>query len=342
MKILLCFGTRPEWIKVKPVADALKEAGIPFHTLKVKQHTTLLEDVDADWVMDIPTPTNNEVRRLDLLVSSIGYVPQEAFNTSTHILVQGDTATALVCAMAGFHRSIPVIHLEAGLRTYDAENPYPEEIYRQMISRVASLHLCATTGNRTNIEKERVHGRIEVVGNTVLDNLNSLKANTELGEEVLVTLHRRENHEIMDRWFVQISKLALANPHLKFTIPLHPNPSVQKHRDKLVGVNVVEPLGYPEFLARLAKSFMVISDSGGIQEECAFLGKRVLVCRTETERPESLGKTSWLVQGPESLPDRYNSIKDTEVKPSFVFGDGLSSRRIATILKEMMDKPCQK
>ena len=144
---------------------------------------------------------------------------------------------------------------------------------------------------------EKCGGKIYVVGNTVLDNLVGI--DTSYGNEVLVTMHRRENHNIMDKWFSELNCIAGKHKELKFTIPLHPNPNVTKHKNLLSNFNVVDPLPYNEMVNKIAKCKMLISDSGGIQEESSFLNKRVIVCRKHTERQESVGKHSNMCPSPE-------------------------------------------
>lgn len=327
----MCYGTRPEYIKIAPLMSefALKE--ISFRTLCIRQHTSLLDGLkESDYTVNVSEATN----RLDGILAAGKDIQEEAFSCISHVLVQGDTATAFTCAMAAFHRHIPVIHLEAGLRTYDRENPYPEEIYRQLISRIASIHLCPTEQNKQNLINEKVFGHIHVVGNTVLDKLVKTRDKVSYGSEVLVTLHRRENHENMAEWFSAINEEAKRYPELIFTLPIHPNPNVQKHKNLLTHVNVIEPLPYEQFIERLSTCLFAISDSGGIQEETSFLGKKVIVCRTITERPETLNSTSFLCTNPEDL---HKLVASAAVKPfvskSDVYGAGNSGAIISELLK---------
>lgn len=330
MNILVCYGTRPELIKINPLTAEFKRQGISFKVLCVKQHTSLIKDAQgADYSVDVPEAKN----RLDGLLATPATIPNEVFNSITHVLVQGDTATALVCALAAFHRNIPVIHLEAGLRTYDSQNPYPEETYRQMISRLASVHLCPTSANAQNLANEGISNGIFVVGNTVLDNLVGIRNKVSVNNEVLVTLHRRENHPIMDQWFLEINKLALSYPNLLFTLPIHPNPNVQKHRGLLTNINVIEPLQYDSFIDRVARCALVISDSGGIQEETSFLGKYVIVCRQRTERPESVGLSSFICPTPDSLGELFSDlITQPPPEQANLYGNGHASEAISYCL----------
>lgn len=331
MNILVCYGTRPELIKINPLIKEFRRQNIEFKLLCVKQHTSLIMDAkEADYTVDVPEATN----RLDGLLAVPMAIPKEVFEGITHVLVQGDTATALVCSLAAFHRNIKVIHLEAGLRTYDTQNPYPEETYRQIISRVASIHLCPTEENAMNLKREGIVDGVFVVGNTGLDNIIELREKTEINNEVLVTLHRRENHSIMDQWFTEINKIALSHPEYIFILPIHPNPNVQKHRHLLNKVKVVEPLPYDQFIDRVSRCALIISDSGGIQEEASFLGKNVIVCRQITERPESVGISSFLCRSPEELIDMFSKIITNPMpEKSNLYGNGNASNLIVAKLK---------
>jgi len=326
--ILICYGTRPEHIKISPL---LKEMGgvIPYKTLFTGQHTDLVKNINFDHTITIKDDKN----RLDSVVQSCLNLDNSIFEGITHILVQGDTVSAYSLALTAFHRGIKVIHLEAGLRTYDFKNPYPEEAYRQMISRISDINLCPTELNLDNLQEEGVFGESVLVGNTVLDNLVGIK--TKYNDKVLVTMHRRENHINMSNWFESINQLAKDNPELKFEIPLHPNPNVKKHKDLLTHVNVVSPFDYDTMIKEISECRFLISDSGGIQEESSFLNKKVIVCRKITERPESVGKHSFMCGEPKDLKGVFYSLKDDyKVDLECPYGDGKSSKRIVNYLKE--------
>jgi len=274
--------------------------------------------------------------RLDSIISSIGTIGQEVFEGVKHILVQGDTHSALALALAAFHRQIPVIHLEAGLRTYDLLNPYPEEATRQLISRIASIHLCPTQLNKRNLEKERIQGPIHVCGNTGLDPLLPLRDQSFYSNDVYVTLHRRENLNLIPEWFKALEVTALENPHLNMIYPIHPNPSIKRHSHLFKKVRVVDPISPPEFKSKLASSRFLISDSGGIQEESAFLGKRCVILRQTTERPEVLDLGSILCPRPQSLSEIVRTVNSSYAVPkSDIFGDGKASIKIKAILKNL-------
>ena len=215
------------------------------------------------------------------------------FKGIDRVLVQGDTTTALAIALSAFNHGIAVVHLEAGLRSFDMANPYPEEMNRVIISRIADTHLCPTLSNKRNLLDEGVkEDAIFVVGNTGLDNIDA--AGCEYGNKVLLTMHRRENLDDIPLWFAAFEELAALHPELEFMIPLHPNPLVQKHAHLLRLVKKCEPMTHAQTIGYLRACMMVISDSGGLQEECSFLKKKVVVCRKTTERPETLGSTSFL------------------------------------------------
>ena len=329
--ILLTYGTRPEYIKIKPLIAEFENEEIPFKILFTGQHKDIA-NFEYDFKLDMVDLSDN---RLDSVVANLMNIPSFVFDGVTHILVQGDTTSVVGLSLAALHRKIDVIHLEAGLRTYDYENPYPEENNRRIVSSIAKIHLCPTNLNADNLYKERVLGQIHVVGNTVLDNLIDYKEKCEYTNKVLVTMHRRENHENIDIWFEEINKLASKYDNLEFILPLHPNPNVQKHKHILTNVTIVPPMNHDELLELLVKTKIVITDSGGIQEECSFFNKKCLVCRKVTERPESINLTSFLIDEPTDLLPIFEShINDYVVNFDSPYGDGFSSIKICEILKK--------
>jgi len=326
MKILICFGTRPEWLKVKPLLKVLDN----YQLLFTGQHVDLLKDVSTHYKINI----NKNKNRLDQIVSDcLLQFPDGDFDS---ILVQGDTASAFACALAAFHRKKKIYYLEAGLRSYDLEHPYPEEGYRQMISRISDVNLCPTNLSKDNLTNELANGDSYVVGNTVLDNLLPYKEKCEYGNKVLVTLHRRENHERMSEWFKSVDDLAKRNSELEFILPIHPSPNVQRHKHLLNYVNVIDPLPHSMLLDILVRSKLVISDSGGLQEEATFFNKKVIVCRKKTERPE--GKRSGhliICESPQELCRIFDDLKDNyKIEEKCPYGDGRSSVKVKKILDE--------
>ena len=327
-KILLCFGTRPEWLKIKSLVRELPRE--KYALLFTGQHTDLLKDVEVDYRIDITEGVN----RLDDVVSScLLQFPEGDFDS---VLVQGDTASAFACALAAFNRKLRIVYLEAGLRSYDLQHPYPEEAYRQMIARIADVNLCPTTKSAMNLAEEKVQGQVMIVGNSVLDNLLEHKDKVEYSNKVLVTLHRRENHELMDKWFLELDILAADNPDLEFILPLHPNPAVQKHKHLLKDVTVIDPLPHNELLDILVKSKFVISDSGGLQEEGSFFNKKVIVCRETTERPEGIETGHlFLCPTPEELSKKFYSISNNYIVDSECpYGDGYTGQKVAQLINE--------
>jgi len=331
--ILLTYGTRPEYIKIKPLINEMVKQNISFKTLFTGQHKDIVNN-DADFVLDMKNYGEN---RLDNIIQNCMNMPSNWFYGIDYILVQGDTTSVTGLALAALHRKIKLIHLEAGLRTYDTENPYPEENNRRIVSTIADIHLCPTEQNKINLLNENIpDNKIYVVGNTGLDNLLNLNYEIKYDNKILITLHRRENHEKMDEWFIALNNIAKKYKDYEFILPIHPNPNVQKHKHLLTDVKVINPLNHEELIKYLFTIKLVITDSGGIQEECSFLNKKCLVCRKITERPESVGLTSFLVDEPENL----HALFDEHIKSATStddqkcpFGDGKSSERICNIFR---------
>jgi len=327
----IAFGTRPEFLKLKPVIKEFT-GKIPFKIIFTGQHEHLIDDLDYDVVQ---LQITDGINRLDSLVSSL--MNLDCLDDLDFIMIQGDTTSVLSLALAAFHRKIKVIHLEAGLRTYDFENPYPEEMNRQLVSRIADIHLCPTELDNKNLLNECVHGKIHVVGNTVLDNLVELVPS--YNNEVLITMHRRENHQIIPLWFKEFEKLALENQNLQFILISHPNPNVQKHLNILKNVNVISPLPHECLLERLKECRFIITDSGGLQEESCFLKKKSIVCREKTERKAGVGTWSFLCKKPFELKLIFDMISSSYIPPQTwecPYGNGKSSQKIYNILKDML------
>lgn len=357
--ILFTYGTRPEYIKIKPLLAEMDKRGLIYKTLFTGQHKDLAVN-KATFNHEMKDDGSN---RLDSIIKSCMSLPNEWFDGITHVLVQGDTTSVVGLALTALHRKLKVIHLEAGLRTYDNENPFPEENNRRIVSTIADIHLCPTEQNEQNLLNECVKGDVYVVGNTGLDNLyqasltpmgpgvnknlrrlnlilnGSKEVRLSTEKQILITLHRRENHEKMGEWFVALNRLAEKHPDYTFTLPIHPNPNVQRYRWLLPHVNVIPPLTHNELLDVLLNSRMVITDSGGLQEECSFLRKKCLVCRKVTERPESLGVTSFLMSEPSDLElffDVHLATYDRMTETDCPFGDGHASEKICDIFEGLV------
>ena len=337
--ILIAFGTRPEWIKIKPVVDKI-QGRIPFKLLFTGQHTSLIDDSIEEYdCASICINDGSCFNRLDEIVRDVLLqFPEDVDITS--VMVQGDTTSAFAVALAAFHRQIPIIHLEAGLRTFDKYNPYPEEFNRTAITSMAEVHLCPTDTSALNVTMNSPDGRhIHVVGNTVLDHLVDIKP--KLDDFVLITMHRRENHELMSKWFKAINSIAgserLEYDGLSFVLPIHPNPNVKRHQDLLDNVRVLPPMPHKECIDYISRCKFVITDSGGIQEEACFLKKKCIVCRKVTERIEGLGDFAFLCKHPSQLKDLFYSLKNnttTLMKQDCPYGDGRSAEKISEILYE--------
>lgn len=327
--LLLTYGTRPEYIKIKPLIDKLNLNNVNYKILFTGQHKDIVNQ-DSDYVLNFKEYSEN---RLNNILMNCLSIPDEWFNDIEYVLVQGDTTSVLGISLSAFHRKIKVIHLESGLRTYDFENPYPEELNRQIVSRISDINFCPTEQNYSNLINEQVIGKSFVVGNTVLDNLLQYKERCEYSNKILITLHRRENHDLIHEWFYVINELSKEYPQYEFILPIHPNPNVSKHKHLLTNVKVIDPLSHEELIEVLIKCSLVITDSGGLQEECSFFNKKCLVCRNTTERQESLDKSSFLINSPENLKSEFgHHLKNKEINYICPYGDGNSSDKIVKII----------
>jgi UDP-N-acetylglucosamine 2-epimerase (non-hydrolysing) len=311
-RVMVIFGTRPEAIKVAPVLRALGESPMFERVVVVTgQHREMLAQVlelfsivpDHDLGILEPRQTLTSVTTRALT----GLEPLFEAERPDAVLVQGDTTTTFVGALAAFYRQVPVFHLEAGLRTGDLASPFPEEANRQLTSRLASLHLAPTLGNKANLVAENVDpAQIVVTGNTVVDALvQAVELSGDYGDPsltgldrdprrvVLVTAHRRESwgdgHAAVGR---AIAEIARTEPDVLVVFPIHRNPVVRETLVPLLeclpNVRIVEPLAYGGLVRLMRRADLILTDSGGIQEEGPSLGKPVLVLRDTTERPEAV------------------------------------------------------
>lgn len=330
----IAFGTRPEWLKIKPVAEELKRAKIPFGLIFTGQHEDLVDENEAFKMgasfFHRTCIEKNSDNRLNNVVSSL-LSDDFIFDGVTRVMVQGDTSSAFAVALSAFHNLIPVIHLEAGLRTYNRHEPFPEEVNRQMISSLADVHLCPTNLSLGNLRNEGVRGEMYVVGNTVLDGLKGIKRNKQ--NKILVTMHRRENLDSMGEWFQAIEEMAETHPEYDFILPMHPNPFIQQHKEKLSKVIVKEPLQHDELIEILSQSAYVITDSGGIQEEAAFLRVPCAVCRRTTERIEGLSEFSVLCRHPEELKGILLELDSLPMRGNCPYGDGDSAKKVVNAIQ---------
>jgi len=326
--ILICFGTRPEYIKVQSLINNLDN----IKTCFTGQHKDLLKDIMVDYYLNFEDISNNRLNNIMINILKSTYI----FKDIDYVLVQGDTTTAASIALSAYHMQIKVIHLEAGLRTNNIYDPYPEELNRQIISRIADIHLCPTELNKNNLLKENITKNIFVVGNTGLDNIN--KDGCEYSNQVLVTLHRRNNFHNIDKWFTILEEIANEyDGKLEFILPIHPNPNIKKYKYLLKKVNVIEPLSHEKTIELIKKTKFIISDSGGIQEEASFLNKKIIICRNDTERPEILRSHGILCKNPENLKKFVEEVnKNYFINEECPFGDGYSFLKIKKVLKLFM------
>jgi UDP-N-acetylglucosamine 2-epimerase (non-hydrolysing) len=308
-RILPIFGTRPEAIKLAPVIRRLRERPEIFETCIVAtaQHRGMLDQVlDAfsiqpDYDLDLMRPQQTLFQTTSRIIAALEPVLEK--ESPDCILVQGDTTTAFCGALAAFYKGIPVGHVEAGLRTGDCRQPFPEEMNRVLVGRLAALHFAPTAGAAQNLRREGMNPeRVFVTGNTsvdavleihdALDRADGQKPLTPLKKLILVTAHRRESFgEGFENICLALRKLA-ARGDVEIVYPVHPNPSVQDPVNRLLsgvpGIRLIDPLPYVSFVDLMRQAHVLLTDSGGIQEEAPSLGKPVLVMREKTERPEAV------------------------------------------------------
>lgn len=359
-RILCVVGTRPEAIKMAPVILALQnESWASVRVLATAQHRNLLDqvnrffgivpDIDLD-IMQANQSLTTLTARLLLKLDSVLTAEKPDV-----VLIQGDTTTVMTVALACFYHRIPVGHVEAGLRTWDLQNPFPEEANRVIAGRLARWHFAPTETSGKNLLREGVPAQhVFVTGNTVIDALLmtaakdlaigvSLNGNRRM---VLVTSHRRENFGEPFRAICRALKtLARNNPDIEILYPVHPNPNVHDVAHQLLGdepnVLLCAPLDYAPFIGALKRAYLVISDSGGVQEEAPALGKPVLVLRDETERPEAVEMGVVKLVGPheDRIVDEAQRLLNDPVAYAAMargvspYGDGKASARIVEILK---------
>ena len=359
--ILLVIGTRPEAIKMAPVILALKkEPWANVRVLATAQHRHMLDQVneffgiDPDIDLNIMRPNQALTTLTARLLLELDDVLQA--EKPDAVLVQGDTTTVMTVALACFYHRIPIGHVEAGLRTWDMQNPFPEEANRVIAGKLARWHFAPTQGSRQNLLKEGVpNSEIIVTGNTVIDALLMTAAkDLELAVPldptkrlVLVTSHRRENFGGPFRNICRaLRTLAENNPEVQFLYPVHPNPNVKDVAyEFLAGLHnftLCEPLDYAPFIAAMKRAHIVLTDSGGVQEEAPALGKPVLVLRDETERPEAVEQGVVKLVGPnyERIVNEAQRLLDDETAYKTMargvspYGDGHAAERIVKTLRE--------
>ena len=263
---LVCFGTRPEYIKIKSIIENLKNVKTCF----TGQHVDLINNIDVDYKLNINNENDNRLNNIVINILKNNHI----FDNIEYVIVQGDTTTAMAIALSAFHNNIKIIHLEAGLRTNNINDPYPEEMNRQVISKLAYLHLCPTEMNKINLLNENIKSNIFVTGNTGLDNID--KSNISYNNKIIITLHRRNNHENIEEWFKVLEDLANKYNDLEFIYPIHPNPNIQKYKNILKKINVIDPLSHNKMIELIKSCKFIITDSGGLQEEASYLNKKII------------------------------------------------------------------
>ena len=363
-KVMTIFGTRPEAIKMAPLVKELEaRAGLESICCVTAQHREMLDsvleifDVKPQFDLNIMEPRQT----LSTITSKclLGMEEVLAQAKPDLILVHGDTSTTFAGALAAFYHQIPVGHVEAGLRTGDKYSPFPEEINRTMVGHIADLHFCPTEANRENLRREGVQGGVYLTGNTVIDALKttvekehhfSVDLLNELDYEnkkiILVTCHRRENYgEPMERIMTALRQVADTYKDVELVYPVHLSPVVRQAAEQYLSgherIHLIEPLDVEEMHNLMARCYLVMTDSGGLQEEAPALGKPVLVLRRETERPEAVAAGTVKLAGTETerifelaaelieCPGAYADMAHA-VNP---YGDGQACRRIVEAIE---------
>ncbi|HTA69234.1 MAG TPA: UDP-N-acetylglucosamine 2-epimerase (non-hydrolyzing) [Bryobacteraceae bacterium] len=374
-KVLLIFGTRPEAIKLCPVIRSLREIPTRFdvRVLVTAQHREMLDqvlqafDFQPHHDLDLMLPGQTLFQSTSRILAGL----EDVLKTErpSIVIVQGDTTTTLCGALAGFYLNIPVAHVEAGLRTGDMRQPFPEEMNRVLTSRLAELHFAATENAAENLRREGVTpDSIHVTGNTGIDAVlfvrDGLAEGRLHGREwpeldpakklIVVTAHRRESFgEGFERICRALAELA-DRPDVQVVYPVHPNPNVQDPVQRLLAghpnVRLIEPLSYVPFVDLMRRAYLLVTDSGGIQEEGPSLGKPILVMREKTERPEAvLAGTVKLVGTDQrrivreatSLLDDRNAYQ-AMARVHNPYGDGQASARIANLIHSFLTRKDQK
>ena len=367
--VLVIFGTRPEAIKLFPVVRALAGTpGVAVRTCVTAQHRGLLDQVlgIAGLVPDIDLDLMEPGQSLDRLTARLLIALGEVMDAERpdRVLVQGDTATAMVGALAAYYRRIPVGHVEAGLRSGDIWQPWPEEVNRRIVAPIADQHFAPTETAAAALARETIRpDTIHVTGNTVIDALLATQARIAAEPElasgldplaarfagkriVLVTTHRRENFGGGMEGIATAIRCIAGREDVAVLFPCHPNPNVVSVMDRMLGgcpnVARIDPLDYPHFIRALGLAHIVLSDSGGVQEEAPSLGKPVLVMRETTERPEGIaaGTARLVGSDPDRIVSEIFTLLDDKAAYSAMarahnpFGDGHAAARIARIVAD--------
>jgi UDP-N-acetylglucosamine 2-epimerase (non-hydrolysing) len=308
------YGTRPEFLKLKPLIDRIKPV-----VIRINQHENFTED--EGYPHHVVHVNKKSHRLSDIGSAVLEQLPQYIMHC-THVIAQGDTASCFYSLLCAYQMKKVCVHLEAGMRTYDNENPWPEESYRQMISRIASIHLCPSIHESHNLGAENTSGKIYIVGNTILDLVKSYDIPITRDKHVLVTLHRRENWDQYTSLIQRLDTLAQQHTDYDFIFLLHANPELKSIvREHGKNLKITEPLSHRELIKVLSSCTCVITDSGGIQEEANFLGKHIYVLRECTERKSI--HPSRCVINPTNI-----DIDVPSYEQGFEYGDGNAVEKI--------------
>lgn len=332
MKLAIVYGTRPEFLKLKSLIDLLRTS-VDLTVIKINQHVHMTEDAGYyNQVLEIDDGVNGE--RMPMIGASVLLKLPPLIKDCSHLLAQGDTASVFYSLLCGFQMKKVCIHLEAGMRTYDLDNPFPEEGYRQMISRITDIHLCPSEIEKMVLQAEKVRGSVYIVGNTILDLVKTYKCHVSSDKKALITLHRRENWSNFKDYIIELAALAKKNSEHSFYFLTHPNPSFRGILNELMGdipanMIIMNSLPHKELIELLAECSFVITDSGGIQEEANYLGKHIYVLRKVTER-QAIHSSKITLCGLSDIKDI--DCKNYEHSQGFEYGCGESCETIAKIL----------
>ena len=336
-KYAIIFGTRPEYLKVKPLIDKFKINQINHIVIYIGQHESINEKLDFYFEkLNIENIVDERLCNIgSQILSKLPYL----INSCTDVIVQGDTSSAFYSALVSFQLKKRIIHLEAGLRTYDLNKPFPEEAYRQMISRMANIHFTPHEDSSKILIDEKVSGQILNVGNTILDTINSYNFNCEMNNTVIITFHRRENWNKVNDLIIGLKKLIEKTPFIRYIWYLHSNPELQKNVKYAIkdlnNIKLMEPCSHLEFVENMSKCNFLITDSGGIQEEASFLGKYCIVLRSSTERTHIPSKYIMVLEDYTKVDTIYNYIPKCNLDPCTVYGNGNSTDIIINNLENI-------
>ncbi|MFT4683483.1 MAG: UDP-N-acetylglucosamine 2-epimerase (non-hydrolyzing) [Polaribacter sp.] len=371
MKNLIIFGTRPEAIKMAPLVKEFQKNTIDFETkvCVTAQHREMLDqvlsffDITPDYDLDLMKPNQNLYSLTGDIINGLKPILEDF--QPDYVYVHGDTTTTMAASIASFYSGARVCHVEAGLRTFDKSSPFPEEMNRSIAGRVCDYHFAPTITSQENLLRENIAPKnILVTGNTVIDALQYsvqkvngiedkeiifLKKELDFKKRIiLVTGHRRENH---GQGFVNIcaalKQIAVENPDTEIIYPVHLNPNVQKPvyklLDEIKNVKLIKPLAYPAFVWLMNKAYLIITDSGGVQEEAPSLGKPVLVMRDTTERPEAVDAGTVILVGTDTekiIKETQELLDNTHKYKSMSslhnpYGDGNACQRIVEFISNL-------